>query len=99
MSSDYGGKIIICIPAFNEGKTISDIVNKSKKYANEVIVYDDGSTDDTYEVSKSTGATVIRNPEKENATVVELLTNFLTQATHVRVNIIHLMRNHINAFK
>ena len=65
MSSDYGGKIIICIPAFNEGKTISDIVNKSKKYANEVIVYDDGSTDDTYEVTKSTGATVIRNPENK----------------------------------
>jgi len=65
VSSDYGGKIIICIPAFNEGKTISDIVNKSKKYANEVIVYDDGSTDDTYEVTKSTGATVIRNPENK----------------------------------
>jgi glycosyltransferase involved in cell wall biosynthesis len=65
VSSDYDGKIIICIPAFNEGKTISDIVNKSKKYANEVIVYDDGSTDDTYEVTKSTGATVIRNPENK----------------------------------
>jgi glycosyltransferase involved in cell wall biosynthesis len=65
VSSVYGGKIIICIPAFNEGKTISDIVNKSKKYANEVIVYDDGSTDDTYEVTKSTGATVIRNPENK----------------------------------
>jgi len=51
VSSDHGGKIIICIPAFNEGKTISDIVNKSKTYANEVIVYDDGSTDDTYEVA------------------------------------------------
>jgi len=65
VSSDHGGKIIICIPAFNEGKTISDIVNKSKTYANEVIVYDDGSTDDTYEVAKSTGATVIRNLENK----------------------------------
>jgi glycosyltransferase involved in cell wall biosynthesis len=65
VSSDHGGKIIICIPAFNEAKTISDIVNKSKKYANEVIVYDDGSTDETYEVTKSTGATVIRNPENK----------------------------------
>ena len=31
----------------------------------QIIVYDDGSTDDTYEVAKSAGATVIRNPENK----------------------------------
>jgi glycosyltransferase involved in cell wall biosynthesis len=58
-------KILVCIPAFNEGKTIAEIIMKSKKYAGGIIVYDDGSTDDTYEVAKSAGATVIRNPENK----------------------------------
>jgi glycosyltransferase involved in cell wall biosynthesis len=53
------------VPAFNEAATISDIVNRSKKYADEVIVYDDGSTDDTHEVAMAAGATVIRNPENK----------------------------------
>jgi glycosyltransferase involved in cell wall biosynthesis len=59
------GRILVCIPAFNEAKNISDIIARSKKYASEIIVYDDGSTDDTYEVAMSAGATVIRNPENK----------------------------------
>jgi len=59
------GRILVCIPAFNEAKNISDIISKSKKYANEIIVYDDGSTDDTYGVAIAAGATVIRNPENK----------------------------------
>ena len=59
------GRILVCIPAFNEAKNISVIISKSKKYANEIIVYDDGSTDDTYGVAIAAGATVIRNPENK----------------------------------
>jgi glycosyltransferase involved in cell wall biosynthesis len=58
-------RILVCIPAFNEAKTIADIIMKSKKYANAVIVYDDGSTDDTHEAANSAGATVIRNTENK----------------------------------
>ena len=65
MNVNHDSKILVCIPAFNEAKTIAEIIMKSKKYADEVIVYDDGSTDDTYEVAKSAGATVIRNPENK----------------------------------
>ena len=64
-SQSHENKIIICVPAFNEAATISDIVNRSKRYADEIIVYDDGSTDDTHEVAMSAGATVIRNPENK----------------------------------
>lgn len=39
------------------------MINKSKKYANVVIVYDDGSTDDTSELAKSVGAIVIKSPK------------------------------------
>ena len=65
MDGSQIGRVLVCIPAFNEAKNISDIISKSKKYANEIIVYDDGSTDDTYEVAMAAGATVIRNPENK----------------------------------
>jgi glycosyltransferase involved in cell wall biosynthesis len=58
-------KILICIPAFNEAKSITDIIIKAKQYGDEVIVYDDGSSDDTYQVATSAGASVIRNPENK----------------------------------
>jgi len=58
-------KVLICIPAFNEAKSITDIIIKAKQYGDEVIVYDDGSSDDTYQVATSAGASVIRNPENK----------------------------------
>src|SRR5689334_18408985 len=54
--------VIACIPAYNESENISNIVHKAKKYVDQVIVYDDGSVDGTYELATSAGATVIRNP-------------------------------------
>ena len=54
-------KVLVCIPAFNEAKTIVEIINSSKKYADGVIVYDDGSTDDTSELAQGAGARVIRS--------------------------------------
>jgi len=56
-------RILICIPAFNEAKTIADIIDKSKRYADGVIVYDDGSTDETYEIATRAGAKVIKSPK------------------------------------
>jgi glycosyltransferase involved in cell wall biosynthesis len=58
-------KILICIPAFNEANSIANIITKSRQYGGEVIVYDDGSRDDTYEVATSAGASVIRNSENK----------------------------------
>lgn len=65
MNVNHDSKILVCIPAFNEAETIAEIISKSKKYADHIIVYDDGSTDNTYEVATSAGATVIRNPENK----------------------------------
>jgi glycosyltransferase involved in cell wall biosynthesis len=53
--------VIACIPAYNESKTISNLVQRTKKYATEVIVYDDGSVDKTCELARTAGATVIRS--------------------------------------
>ena len=63
MDRSATAKIFVCVPAFNEAKNISEIVKKSKKYADGVIVYDDGSTDNTFELATSAGATVIKSPK------------------------------------
>ena len=55
--------ILICIPAFNEEKNIAEVIQNAKKYAREVIVYDDGSIDRTSEIATECGAIVIRNPK------------------------------------
>jgi len=62
---EHSPRILVCVPAFNEAENISDIVNRCKKYADEVIVYDDGSIDDTQQVAVSAGASVIRSPENK----------------------------------
>ena len=59
----YGKRIVVCVPAYNEAQTIGDIVRKARKFATEVMVYDDGSTDETKQIAEDAGAsTVIRNP-------------------------------------
>ena len=63
VSTKYQPKILVCIPAFNEAESISEVIQMSLKYASEVLVYDDGSTDGTYQVAISSGATAIRNPK------------------------------------
>lgn len=47
-------KILVIIPAFNEGATIIPIIQKIRKmYPNDIIVINDGSTDDTTEILQS----------------------------------------------
>ena len=52
-------KIVTIVPAYNEEKTIYEVVTSLNKYTN-VIVVDDCSTDETYKIAKNCGATVIR---------------------------------------
>lgn len=54
---------IACIPAFDEEEKISDVVKRAKNYVDEVIVYDDGSQDQTSKKASEAGATVIRHEE------------------------------------
>lgn len=51
---------MVCIPAYNEADRIAEIVNRCLEYATKVIVYDDGSSDNTQEVAMQAGASVIR---------------------------------------
>jgi glycosyltransferase involved in cell wall biosynthesis len=54
-------KIIAGMPAFNEEKYIGSLVLQTRKYVDEVIVVDDGSTDATVEIAKLAGARVIQH--------------------------------------
>lgn len=56
---------LVCIPTFNEEKTISDIVKKSLKCADKVIVCDDGSKDDTAIIARQSGAQVISHSKNQ----------------------------------
>lgn len=61
-------KIIITIPAYNEEETIGDVIHEIKqtmdktKYEYKILVVSDGSTDNTANVAKSSGALVYSHP-------------------------------------
>ncbi len=56
-------KIIAAIPAYNEEKYVGTIVLKARQYVSEVIVLDDGSTDQTVDVARLAGASVIQHQQ------------------------------------
>lgn len=49
-------RVAIIIPAYNEEKHIGEIIKKCQKYSTDIVVIDDGSTDDTVRVALEAGA-------------------------------------------
>ena len=63
-------KVIAAIPCFNAELFIGDVVSKARKYVDQVIVIDDGSTDGTAQVARTAGVVVVsqkRNVGKGSA--------------------------------
>jgi len=58
-------KIIVALPAYDEELVIGSMVLKSKQYTNEVIVIDDGSSDDTSNIAELAGAVVLRHEQNK----------------------------------
>jgi len=54
-------KVLVGIPAFNEENSIAKVVIRAADHANEVLVVDDGSRDDTAIIAKRLGASVLRH--------------------------------------
>jgi glycosyltransferase involved in cell wall biosynthesis len=57
-------KLLAIVPAYNEAAAISATVRDINQHARafDVVVIDDGSTDDTARIARSAGANVIRHP-------------------------------------
>ncbi len=58
-------RVIVAMPAYNEERYIGTMVLKARRYADEVMVIDDGSSDDTAGISRLAGATVIRHSQNK----------------------------------
>jgi len=56
-------RVLAGIAAYNEAGCVGSIVLQARQYVDEVIVVDDGSTDNTARVAELAGATVIRHAE------------------------------------
>ena len=55
--------IRVIIPAFNEQNAVGLVIDEiPKKLVSEIIVVDNGSTDDTFEQARSRGATTLKQP-------------------------------------
>jgi len=89
-------KLLIAIPCFNEEKTVGEVIRNIPKYMDnkkinyqEVLVVDDGSTDNTVFVAKKEGATVISHSSNRGVGVA-LQTAFnyaIDNNFHIMVNI------------
>ena len=57
-------QVSVVLPAFNEAEAIGDVVRDLAASApwHEILVIDDGSTDDTAAAATAAGARVIRQP-------------------------------------
>ena len=58
-------RIAVVIPCFSEEETIADLVTRAKKYVDEVVVADDGSTDKTSQVAWKAGAMVVQSKSRQ----------------------------------
>jgi glycosyltransferase involved in cell wall biosynthesis len=54
------GNLVSVVPCHNEGRHIGAVVRNLGPYVDDVVVVDDGSTDDTCEEAKNAGAYVLR---------------------------------------
>ena len=56
---------LVGIPAFNEESSIASVVLKARRYVDNVVVVDDGSSDETGIIAEEAGAKVIRHEKNK----------------------------------
>jgi glycosyltransferase involved in cell wall biosynthesis len=78
--------ILVGIPAHNEEKTIAKVIVNTKKYADTIIVADDGSTDETGLIAEDLGAKVLRHAR--NRGKGEALRTIFRSARHLGADVL-----------
>jgi glycosyltransferase involved in cell wall biosynthesis len=68
-------KFLVIIPAYQVAPYLADVINNTRKYIPDILVIDDGSTDDTYDIALAAEATIIRH-ETNRGKGVALKTGF-----------------------
>ena len=62
MENQNGSKIFVVIPAFNEGSVIQDVIKEVRDAGYEnIVIVDDGSSDDTYKKARDAGTTTLHH--------------------------------------
>jgi len=81
--------VIVCIPAFNEEKNIAKVILGVEKYADKIIVCDDGSSDMTYKIAKKLGVEVIKHNSNlgKGAAIRSLVKQSLTSIFDILITI------------
>ena len=65
VTDDRRANGLVAVPAYNEESSVADIVTQVRTHVEEVIVIDDGSTDETTAAARSVGATVVEHDRNE----------------------------------
>jgi len=78
--------ISVIIPAHNEEKSIGEVIEQTRKFADEVIVVDDYSTDSTKELCQRLGASVVIN-EHRKGYIGAIKTGFQTSSHEIIVTL------------
>ena len=86
---DVERTVVVAVPAYNEDRYIGSLVLKLRAGNRQVLVIDDGSSDDTAEVAEAAGATVISHPHNLGKTAA--VENAFEQARHMNVDALVLL--------
>ena len=77
----HNSKLLVVIPAYNESGAIGEVVGRLVADGRNVLVVDDGSTDETAEIARRAGATVLAG-EKNRGKGVSLRKGFEYAVRH-----------------
>ncbi|MCD4685183.1 MAG: glycosyltransferase family 2 protein [Anaerolineae bacterium] len=89
MTESITSPTIAVIAAYNEDRFIGSVVLKTRPYVDQVLVIDDGSTDDTTRVAAAAGATVIQH--EQNQGKAEAINTGLRRARALNAGIVVLL--------